>query len=113
MPEHKMVTIDGVRYRAEDAQRRGLEPAAGPLTAKLADPGPEDDAFDPSSGDVAAVLAHLAEADEAEVVRVLDAEAAGKARKSLVEQREQLLAAARERAAAGPGGDGGGGGASS
>lgn len=110
MPTHKMVTIDGVRVRPEDADRyraRAAAPGpAGPLTRAQADPGPSapQAPFDPAGGSVEAVLSHLADADEAETARVLDAEAAedGKQRKSLLEQREQLLAQARERA------DGGG-----
>lgn len=52
--------------------------------------------FDPSTHDVASTLLYLDGAGEAEAERVLDAEAAGKARKTLVDQRDQILA--RERA---------------
>ena len=51
--------------------------------------------FDPSARDVGEVLAYLDGAGEAEAVRVLDAEAAGKARKGVLDQREAILA--RER----------------
>lgn len=116
MPEHKMIEIDGIRVREEDADRyrARVRPGAGarPLTRTLADPSAETAPpaeFDPSGHNVDDVLAHLADASEAETARVLDAEADGKGRKSLTEQREQLLAAARERAA----GDGSGGDAAS
>lgn len=109
-----MVVIDGVRVRAEDEARyraRGRA-GAGPLTVTLADPSnvpPPAEMFDPAGVTAEQVLAHLAAAGEAEAVRVLDAEAAGKNRTSVVGKREQLLAAARGRDA----GDGGGGGPSS
>ncbi|MFE5159646.1 hypothetical protein ACFRNT_14220 [Streptomyces sp. NPDC056697] len=106
MPTHKMVTIDGVRVRPEDVDRYRARTSAGgdagPLTRAHADPGTRQEPFDPGAAAVEAVLAHLAGADEAETARVLDAEAAGKNRKSLVEQREHLISQARERA------DGGG-----
>lgn len=115
MPEHKMVTIDGIRVRAEDetryrARTGGSAPAA-PLTRAQAQlpgdrGGAEDGPFDPSAHDLPAVNAYLAEADEAETARVLDAEAAGKNRKTLVDRREEYLDEARKRATAG--GTGGG-----
>lgn len=55
--------------------------------------------FDPSSHKVDEVLAHLATVDEAEALRVLDAEAAvKKPRASIVNARDEVLTAARERA---------------
>ncbi|MFE5662453.1 hypothetical protein ACFQ7W_00785 [Streptomyces niveus] len=112
MPEHKMVTIDGVRVRPEDvaAHRARVRAGAatGALTAAHADPrkteGPDDPGlFDPAAHDLLGVMAHLAESDEAETARVLDAEAAAKKpRKGLTERREELLLEARTRA------DGGG-----
>ncbi|MFD9952470.1 hypothetical protein [[Kitasatospora] papulosa] len=114
MPEHKMITINGVRVRADEAARyraRTAAPAGGqapPLTAAQADPrAPEQadpDAFDPAEHTVLQVIAHLAEADEEETVRVLDAEASGEQRKGLLERREEFAAEARQRAAGGPGG---------
>ncbi|MDX3839044.1 hypothetical protein [Streptomyces europaeiscabiei] len=85
MPTHKMVTIDGIRVRAEDEARyrarTGGGAPAGPLTRALAEPEP---LFDPSEHDVPAVQEHLAAADEAETARVLAAEAAGKNRKTIL-----------------------------
>jgi hypothetical protein len=102
MTEHKMRVLDGVRYRPVDYERAraraGASAPTGPLTRQLAEP------FDPAATGVGVeqVLAHLAGADEAETLRVLDAEVAGKNRKALADQREQLLATARERADHGP-----------
>lgn len=83
MPVHKMVTIDGIRVRAEDEARYRARTgaSAGPLTRALAVPEP---LFDPSEHDAPAVLAHLADADETETARVLAAEAAGKNRKTIM-----------------------------
>lgn len=112
MPAHKMVTIDGIRYRAEDAARaRSAAGAqAGPLTTAHADPPaqekeqPTTDGFDPAGHTVLQVMAHLAEADEQETARVLDVEAQAKdPRKGLVERREELLEEARKRASGGGG----------
>ncbi|MBP5890640.1 hypothetical protein [Streptomyces scabiei] len=95
MPTHKMITIDGIRVRAEDEDRYrartgGGAPAA-PLTRALAEPEPEKPEepapaplFDPSEHDAPGVLAHLATADETETARVLAAEAAGKNRKTIM-----------------------------
>lgn len=64
-------------------------------------PPPEPGPFDPREHGVEDVRAHLDSADENEVMRVLDAEAAAKKpRKSLTEQREAFLTAARARAGA-------------
>ncbi|MGW0865747.1 hypothetical protein [Streptomyces sp. NPDC002611] len=115
MPTHKMVTIDGIRVRAEDEARyrarTGGGAAAGPLTRAQADPrtqqeqetGPGD-GFDPAEHTVLQVIAHLAEADEEETARVLDAEGEGEKRKGLIERREEFLAEARQRAVGGSGG---------
>lgn len=69
------------------------------------DPGPGG-GFDPKGASVEEVRAHLADADQAEVERVLVLEAAGKKRKGVLADGEQLLAAARARtgSTAGPGG---------
>ncbi|GAB2732737.1 hypothetical protein [Streptomyces bullii] len=115
MPEHKMITIDGIRVRAEDEARYRARtaPAAGgqaaPLTQAQADPRTQDrqdggDGFDPAEHTVLQVIAYLAEADEQETARVLDAEAAGEKRKGLLERREEFLAEAQQRAAGGSGG---------
>lgn len=48
--------------------------------------------FDPAEHNAEDVLAYLKDADEAEAARVLDAEAAGKERKGITNQREQILA---------------------
>ncbi|WP_224275817.1 hypothetical protein [Streptomyces sp. LS1784] len=73
MPDFEMIVIDGVRYRPEDAPARPAEPEA---PAAL---------FDPGEHTVAEVLAHLADAADAERVRVLAAELADKARKGILE----------------------------
>lgn len=117
MPDHKMITIDGIRVRAEDEARyraRTGAPAGGqapPLTRAQADPRPQrpedgdrDGGFDPADHTVLQVIAHLADADEEETARVLDAEAEGEQRKGLLERREEFLAEARQRAAGGSGG---------
>ncbi|MFE9937387.1 hypothetical protein [Streptomyces hirsutus] len=116
MSEHKMLTIDGIRVRAEDADRyraRTAPPAGGqapPLTQAQADPRtqkkqkPEQDGFDPAEHTVLQVIAHLAEADEDETARVLDIEAQGEKRKGLLERREEFMQEARTRAAGGSGG---------
>ncbi|MFD7319232.1 hypothetical protein [Streptomyces sp. NPDC059883] len=110
MPEHKMITIDGVRVRPEDvaAYRARTGAGAGPLTTAHAQqrkiPETETDPFDPAGHDLLGVMAHLAEADEAETVRVLDVEAASsKPRKGLVDRRDDLIAEARKRASGGGG----------
>jgi hypothetical protein len=109
MPAHKMVTIDGIRVRAEDEARYRARTGAGagPLALTHAQPAqpeqadepeqaeqPEEPAqaekpapqslFDPSQHDAPTVLAHLATADETETARVLAAEAAGKNRKTIM-----------------------------
>ncbi|MEU4920186.1 hypothetical protein AB0G29_12605 [Streptomyces parvus] len=120
MPEHKMQTIDGVRYRPEDVERaraRQRAAQAGALTVADAhlpgskttdDPGDQGDGdtgdgFDPAEHNILQVLAHLAEADEDETARVLDLEAKGEARKGLTERRAELLEEARKRASGGGG----------
>lgn len=57
---------------------------------------PEWAKFNPSEHDVPDTLFYLEGADVAEAERVLDAEAAGKARKTLLDQRDQILARKRE-----------------
>ncbi|MFF8879607.1 hypothetical protein [Streptomyces flaveolus] len=116
MPTHKMITIDGIRVRAEDEARyrarTGGSADAGPLTRAQADPRTQEteqqptggDGFDPAEHTVVQVIAYLAEADEQETARVLDVEASGEKRKGILDRREEFLAEARERA------DGGGGG---
>ncbi|MFJ2182981.1 hypothetical protein ACIOJG_20405 [Streptomyces anulatus] len=118
MPEHKMVTIDGVRYRAEDAGRARSRAGAqaGALTvadahlpgsSKDTDPGDQGDGdvggFDPAEHTILQVMAHLAEADEDETARVLDLEAKAEGRKGLTERRAELLEEARKRASGGGG----------
>ncbi|MFJ1782600.1 hypothetical protein ACIOKA_38475 [Streptomyces anulatus] len=119
MPEHKMITIDGVRYRAEDAGRARARAGAqaGALTvadahlpgsAKDTDPGDQGDGdvggFDPAEHTILQVMAHLAEADEDETARVLDLEAkAEKPRAGLIDRRAELVEEARKRASGGGG----------
>lgn len=109
MPEHKMVVIDGIRYRPEDTGRARARKQDGPLSLPHADPRARTqeplapaDSFDPAKATIPAVLEYLADADEAETVRVLDLEAEGEKRSTLLNQREQLLDQARERADHGP-----------
>lgn len=116
MPEHKMQTIDGIRYRPEDVARARARAGAqaGALTvahahlpgSKTTDgPGDQGDGdaggFDPAEHTILQVMAHLAEADEDETTRVLDLEEKTEARKGLTERRTELLEEARKRA---PGG---------
>jgi len=54
---------------------------------------PPPERFDPAPHTVEEVLTHLNEADTEEATRVLDAEAAGKARATVLKQREAILAA--------------------
>lgn len=97
MPEHKMVILDGVRYRPEDVDQAALRQRrrSGPLSTRAtqATKPEEPTQFDPSADGVDAVLAYLGTADHAEAVRVLDAEAAGKARTTILSKREEILAA--------------------
>ncbi|WP_112490889.1 hypothetical protein [Streptomyces bacillaris] len=117
MPEHKMITIDGIRVRSDDAARYRARTApteggqAPPLTQAQADPRtqetpettPDPEAFDPAEHTVLQVIAHLAEADEEETARVLDAEASGEKRKGLLERRDEFLSEAQQRAGSGDG----------
>jgi hypothetical protein len=54
---------------------------------------PPPEWFDPAAHTAEEVLAHLNEADTEEASRVLDAEAAGKARATVLKQRDAILAA--------------------
>jgi hypothetical protein len=111
-----MIVLGGIRVRAEDADRYRARtapaPAGGqapPLSTAQADPrtqGKTGDpqAFAPADHTVLEVIAYLAEADEQETARVLDAEADGDQRKGLLERREEFMQEARQRA----GGSGGG-----
>lgn len=92
MPEHKMVTIEGVRYRSEDAPKGYTPPARTPTTRSVA---PEAAEYDPTAHTVEEVLAYLDEADAEEAEEIYRAEAAGKARTTILKTRET-------------GGDGGG-----
>jgi hypothetical protein len=71
-----------------------------PEPTEPAEPGEQSPAdeglFDPAAHDAPAVIAHLETADAAEVARVLDAEAAGKARKTIATAGEARLAALQE-----------------
>ncbi|MFD0437008.1 hypothetical protein [Streptomyces chartreusis] len=125
----RVVTVDGrdlevVSAVVEDFDAPGVEEDQPPhvrwvVTVELPDPEPddpapadpeasaepkpeEDEVFDPADHKVDEILAYLATADEEEVLRVLDAEAAAKKpRSSLLNARDTLLAEARERAAGG------------
>lgn len=113
-PESAYVgSISGVQFRDGVAEADDIVPSvaavldycrnAGYLVERLEEPGPtkepEDSGpFDPAKHGAPAVLDYLATADEPEAARVLDAEAEGKARKGIVEQRDAILARARENA---------------
>lgn len=118
MPEHKMVTIDGIRVRSDEAARYRARtaPSAGgqapPLTQAQADPRAQEKSeeteegggFDPAEHTILQVMAHLAEADEDETARILDLEAkAEKPRAGLIDRRAELLEEARKRASGGGG----------
>ncbi|MGW1219469.1 hypothetical protein ACWD6O_34365 [Streptomyces californicus] len=120
MPEHKMETIDGVRYRPEDAAKARARARAGAQAGALTvadahlpgsktdpdDQGEVDDevgGFDPAEHTILQVMAHLAEADEEETARVLDLEEKAEARKGLTERRAELLEEARKRESGGGG----------
>lgn len=81
-----MVVFDGIRYRPEDAPARPA-PADETPPAPAAEEVPPAGGglFDPSAHNAPDVLAHLLAADEDERARVLAAEAAGKARKGILE----------------------------
>lgn len=83
-------------YRAElahDVPAR-QEPQEEPVHTEP-DPAVEHPAYDPGTHTVAQVLAYLDGAGEQEVLRVLQAEENGQARRGIASQRESLLAAAR------------------
>lgn len=103
MPEHKMIIINGIRVRPEDADRYRAQAPAPARDAADAPAGP----IVPVAGTTEQVLTYLATVGVAETERVLAAEAEGKARAGILGKREQLLAAAAERDAAGDGGGGG------
>ncbi|WP_435112026.1 hypothetical protein [Nocardiopsis synnemataformans] len=109
MPQHKMVTIDGIRYRPEDVPAGYTPPeprTPRTLSTQRSTPPANAGPFDPSADGVDAVLAYLDTADYDEAVRVLDAEADGKARSTILGKREEILAAKEDN------GDGDSGGAS-
>jgi hypothetical protein len=81
--------IDGDRYPAELAYCRGAGYHVEEIdTAPPLPPGP----FDPSRHNADEVLAYLGDADEADALRVLDAEVEGKNRKGITGQRDAILA---------------------
>ncbi|MEV2274039.1 hypothetical protein AB0I72_00505 [Nocardiopsis sp. NPDC049922] len=93
MPQHKMITINGIRYRPEDVPEGYTPPARRtPRTLSTQQPTPPGP-FDPSAAGVDAVLAYLETADHTEATRVLDAEADDKARSTILGKREEILAA--------------------
>ncbi|MYV56509.1 hypothetical protein [Streptomyces sp. SID3212] len=100
--------VEGTPSSAEQPDPVGSEPAGAPSAAPAAgepddsaeaDEDEGEDVFDPIGHNVPSVLAHLEDADEAEVLRVLDLEAAGEARKTILKEREAILARARARTA--------------
>jgi hypothetical protein len=89
----------GAGYTVEEVDETTGE--TGEESTPKQDKEPEA-SFDPAKHDAKLVLAYLADADAAEAERVLDAEAAGKARKGILDQREQILARARDNAETAP-----------
>ncbi|GAA4911289.1 hypothetical protein [Streptomonospora salina] len=92
MPEHKMVTIGGVRYRSEDAHkaprtRRERVPSTEPVR-ETRQVEVEGAPFDPTAHNVDEVLAYLKDAEPEEAERVYEAEAAGKSRTTVLNTRE-------------------------
>jgi hypothetical protein len=80
-------------YTVEPVDESTAEPGTSPEPAEpTSPPAGGAEPFDPAKHDARTVLAHLEGADEPEAVRVLDAEAAGKARKGIEDQREAILA---------------------
>jgi hypothetical protein len=77
-------------YTVEAVEGDGETPAEDPPTGDGEAEGGKP--FDPAEHNAADVLAYLKDVDEAEATRVLDAEAAGKERKGITDQREQILA---------------------
>jgi hypothetical protein len=109
MPTHKMLTINGIRVRPEDAHRYRQTPDPEPAPAAPAADGSAAvpaDPFDPSAATAEQVLTYLGTVGAAEAARVLDAEAAGKNRVGITSKRAPLLAAAADRDE--DGGEGGG-----
>lgn len=111
MVEHKMQTIDGIRYRPEDAARvqarRGRQTQA--MSTQNLKPTPTNpDPFDPGKATVEEVLDYLGTAEQPDKVRVLDAEAAGKERSTILSKREEILGEKEDGSGADSGGDAGG-----
>ena len=73
----------GAGYSVEPAEHQ--EPAE-----PVADPEPAP--FDPSQHDITTVLGHVEGADADEATRVFDAEAAGKNRKGVMDNRDAVMA---------------------
>jgi hypothetical protein len=87
----------GAGYRVEDAKQapdNSGQAEASQDGGEGQDGG--DKPFDPADHNADEVLAYLNEADEAEAVRVLDAEAAGKDRRGIASQRDAILASKKK-----------------
>lgn len=92
-------TIDGEKNPAElrycQAAGYHVEEADKP-EPKQEPKGDGDKPFDPADHNADEVLAYLNDADKAEAARVLDAEAAGKGRKGITNQRDAILDSKKE-----------------
>lgn len=83
----------------EDLQEAAEEALSHPETdlALSEAPEPSQSLFDPSEHNAVQVLYHLKSAASTEIVRVMDLERQGKARKGILGQEEDLIAKARKR----------------
>lgn len=87
-------TPDGTSKEDREPQ----EDADGPKDEDSEDEGP-DEVFDPAEHNTAAVLAYLGDADLDEATRVLESEEHGKARKGILNTKDDLLVRKRLEAA--------------
>lgn len=93
--------FEAVETYVSDRRPAGVEDAsAAPGALRTVTAPQEAGPFDPGAHNAAAVLAHLAAAGEAEALRVLDAEAAGQERRTILKNREAILETARANDAA-------------
>lgn len=89
-------TIDEGAHPAELAYCRSAGYGVEEVSTAGDEPTPSDGPFDPAEHNADEVLAYLSDADEAEALRVLDAEAAGKDRKGITARRDAILDSKKE-----------------
>ncbi|MFE1104141.1 hypothetical protein ACFW4K_26815 [Nocardiopsis alba] len=101
MTEHKMVVINGVRYRPEDVPAGYTPPDRRVLSTRQADPPATPvtpgTPFDPGVATAVEVLEYLEGVDHDEAVRVLDAEAIGKGRTTILSKTQEILSALADK----------------